>query len=303
MNLYQLNSTFLTVVGALFLVSCGGGRSQEQAQDSEVNNEFHVAKSQVVADITKVLDDIPPPSEVPFLLMQAGADYNPDIISTISHEKIEKYQKKAGVAALNLGIYATDIAYFASYEQSEPALTYMGECQKLTEVVGISDAIDYSVIARFEDNMENKDSLAMMINQVVQKSSERLSELNELSGVALMLAGTWIEGIYLSTTIVSTYPDDLPDDARTLILEPLVKIVIDQKTSLNDLLKLMEDMPASKDINSITLELKKVKAIYDGELEKIEEQIVENTGDFVLKPSTLDNLATEVSRIRASIVN
>ena len=66
----------------------------------------------------------------------------------------------------------------------------------------------------------------------MQKSGERLSELDELNSAALLLAGSWIEGVHISTTIVNTYPDDLPEESRTLILEPLVKIVMDQKVSL-----------------------------------------------------------------------
>ena len=77
---------------------------------------------------------------------------------------------------------------------------------------------------------------------------------------------------------------------------------MDQKTSLADLLQVMNDVPATDDIKNMIAELEKVKAIYDGELAEVEKQISENTGGFVLKPSTLDNLSAEVNRIRGSII-
>ncbi|MEM7297494.1 MAG: hypothetical protein AAF391_04425 [Bacteroidota bacterium] len=301
MKLNLLKLTSLSLAGAFLIASCGGGGSQES--DSDASNEFDAAKAQVAEDVAKVLEDLPPPSEVPYLLQAAGADFNSAVINSITPEKMEAYQKSESVAALNLGVYATDIGYLTSYEKSEMALDYMGECQKLAAPVGVADAIDYGMIARFESNMENRDSLASIINEVMQKSGERLSQLDELNSAALLLAGSWIEGIYISTMIVDTYPDDLPEEARTLVLEPLVKIVMDQKVSLNDLLQVMNDVPQSEDVNNMLQELGKVKAIYDGELAEVEKQISENTGGFVLKPSTLDNLASEVYRIRSSIID
>ena len=229
-----------------------------------------------------------------------GLSLDPTIINSL--DKIESYQTSKAKSALNLGVYATDIGYLASYQKSELALDYMGECQKLAAPVGVSGAIDYGMIARFETNMENKDSSVAIINEVMQKSGERLSELEELSSAALLLAGSWIEGVYISSTIVNTYPDDLPEASRMLILGPLVKIIMDQKVSLDDLLQVMNDVPESEEVNNIISELEKVKAIYVGELAEVEKQIVENTGDFELAPGTLDNLSVEVSRIRNSII-
>ncbi len=299
MKFNQLKLSSLALATAVLVSSCGGGSSKEESS-SDASSEFEAAKEQVAADVSKVLNDLPPPSEVPYMLMSAGAEFDQNIINGIG--KIESYQSNETKAALNLGVYATDIGYLASYGKSELALDYMGECQKLAAPVGVAEAIDYGMISRFEANMENKDSLAVIINEVMQKSGERLGELEELNSAALLLAGSWIEGVYISTSIVNNYPDDLPEESRTLILEPLVKIVMDQKTSLADLLQVMNDVPATDDIKKMIAELVKVKSIYDGELAEVEKQISENTGSFVLKPSTLDNLSAEVKRIRGSII-
>lgn len=300
MKFNQLKLTSLAIAGTIIISSCGGGSSQEK--DSDASSEFDSAKQQVAASVNKVLEDLPPPSEVPYLLMQAGADFNQDVINGITSEKMAAYQKTFGSAALNLGVYATDIGYLTSYEQSELALDYMGECQKLAAPVGVADALDYGMISRFESNMENKDSLASIINEVMDKAGDRLSELDELNSAALLLAGSWVEGIYISTQIVDQYPDDLPEEVRNLVLTELVKIIMDQNDSLTDLLKVLNDVSGNDDVTSMIVDLEKVKAIYDGELAEVETKIAENTGDFVLLPSTLDNLAKEVARIRTSII-
>ncbi len=297
MKLNQLKISSFALASAIFIASCGGG-GQEKSEDA--SSEFDSAKEQIASDVEKVLMDLPPPSEVPYLLMAAGADFDASLINSI--DKAESYATDANKAALNLGVYATDIGYLSSYEKSEMALDYMGESQKLAAPVGVADAIDYGMVARFEKNMENKDSLTAVINDVMAKASQRLSELDQLNSGALLLAGSWIEGIYISTSIVNNYPDDLPEESRTLILEPLVKIVIDQKASLDDLMKVMNDVPGSEAITNMIAELEKVNAIYEGELAEASAQITNNTGSFVLLPSTLDNLRAEATRIRASII-
>lgn len=299
MKFNRLNFTLLAVIGIFVMASCGGGK---QDKESDASSEFDSAKEQVAASVKKVLDDLPPPSEVPYLLAQAGADFNSEVINSITPEKMEAYQQSDAKAALNLGVYATDIGYLTSYEQSETALDYMGECQKLAAPVGVADAIDYGMISRFESNMEAKDSLTAIINEVMEKSGDRLSQLDELNSAALLLAGSWVEGIYISTQIVDQYPDDLPEEVRNILLTDLVKIIMDQKESLVDLLGVMNDVSGSDEISSMITDLEGVKAIYDGELAEVETKIAENTGDFVLLPSTLDNLAAEVASVRASII-
>ena len=169
MKFNQLKLVSLALSAAVLVSSCGGGT---QEKSSEASSEFDAAKEQVAADVTKVLKDLPPPSEVPYLLMSAGAEFDQSIINSL--EKLDSYQMNDSKAALNLGVYATDIGYLTSYEKSELALDYMGECQKLAAPVGVSDAIDYGMIARFEANMENKDSLANIINEVMQKVGRKV---------------------------------------------------------------------------------------------------------------------------------
>ncbi|MEM6641517.1 MAG: hypothetical protein AAF616_00945 [Bacteroidota bacterium] len=295
----QLKLFALTLATGYFLAACSGG-SQEKSNTAD--EEFAAAKQQMAAAVKQVLADIPPPSEVPLLLMQTGADFDQSLINTISGEGMAKYQKSDAKAALNLGVYATDIGYLISYGESESALDYMGECQKLAAPVGVAEAIDYGMIQKFEANLENTDSLASIIDQIMDLSGERLSQLDEMNSAALLLAGSWVEGIYLSTQIVDKYPDDLPEEARTLILEPLVRIVIDQKTSLATLLEAMDQVSDDAEVAQMAVELQKIQAIYEDELADVETSIAENTGDYVLLPSTLNSLAMAVATLRTSII-
>ncbi len=298
MKLNLLKTGLLAVV-VLVLYACGGGG--EKKEESSASSEFDSAKKQVEKDVEQVIKDLPPPSEVPYLLISAGAEFNETLVNPI--EKIPDYMNDADKSALNLGVYAADIGYLSYYEKSETALDYMGECQKLASPVGIADAVDYGMVARFESNMENRDSLTAIINEVMDTAGSQFSQLDQLNSAALMLAGSWIEGVFISTSIVSNYKvEGVSQEDINIILEKLILVVLKQKKSLNDLLIVMKDVPSSDAIKSTTADLEKVKGFYDGELAEVEKKIAENTGEYNLSTAVLANITAEVNRIRTSIV-
>ena len=296
-KIFDLLSKSTLVLVLTILAACGGSGDKKSDEAAE---EFDQAKSQMAQDIDKVIHDLPAPSEIPFLLQATGAEYNSDLISDLS--KAEDYQTSTDKAALNLGVYATDVGYLASYEQVQEALKYMEACQILAETIGIASSFDLDLLARFEENLGNRDSLATLLNDALYVAESRLENDDRLNAAALVLAGSFMEGLYISTMVIETYPEDMLDeDSRNVILEPLVKIVLDQKKPLMDLIALMNDLPEDEMINYMIEELNVLKYIYQDELDKIDENIKNNTGDYVLTKDVLSNITYEIKRIRKAI--
>jgi len=293
-----LKSCALGATTVLFW-ACGGGGTQEASNAGE---EFAAAKEEIASDIDKYIKDLPPPSEVPFLLMATGSDFNPDLINSLDNS--ERYTTSIDKAALNLGVYATDIGYLSSYDQSGDVYAAVEVCQELAETIGVASAIDIDLLTRFEENIGQRDSLAVLIDEVMEVTGERLQTLDRINLAAIALAGSFVEGLYISTMVIDTYPDDLlPEASRNLILEPLVQIVIDQKETLNDLLTVMKEVEQNPTITELTAELEKLKTIYEEDLSEVENQIASNTGEFQLTKDVIARLTSEIKRIRASVVS
>jgi hypothetical protein len=242
----------------------------------------------------------PSPSEIPYIIQGTGADFNPNIIN--SHQKYEDYTISAKKAAFNLGVYATDIGYLSSYGKTQEALNYMDVCLKLTETVGAKDAIDFNVLERFEKNLSNPDSLAVIIDQVIDNSDEYLQNNERTNIAALVIGGTFIEALYISTQIIDTYPKDmLPDDLRLQVLSPLVQMLAKQKDSLKDVITLLEGVDDKEDweqatINSLS-ELYENYSSFDPM-----GKISEGKGNEVLNDEVLSRLTIQVDSIRSNVV-
>ena len=201
---------------------------------------------------------------------------------------------------MNLGVYTTDIGYLASYERTQESLNYITACQKLAEDLGVASALDLEMIARFEKNLNNRDSLRVVVDEILSKTGEKLDALDRMHIAGLVLAGTYVEGLYISTSIITNYKGDLDEETKNLILEPLIKIVIDQKPALDDLIVVMNSLSDNEDIAALVGDLERIKAIYDGELADVADQIANNTGDLVLTADVLTNLTNETASLRNS---
>ncbi len=283
----------LLVAGGL--ISCDGGKKEETTDSSE----FDEAASEVQEKVIKIIYEIPSPADIPFIIQSTGAEYNRDIVNDIS--KVDKYLSSNKIAALNLGIYATDIGYFVTYGQVQEALNFLEGCRRLSEQLGIQNVVDAAVINRFEENLQSHDSLRGIVNQIIKNSDTYLKEIDRNNIAALVLTGTFIEGLYISTQLVATYPKDiLPDDTRNLILTPLIGLILNQEEALANLIDLLKSIDIKGDwIEGLINSLEELQAKY-GDLD-IKDQISNNRADLVVSDKTLERITIQIDRIRTTM--
>lgn len=287
----------LVFVSLIFLASCG---QKTEKKGGIETTELSEAEQKIIEEIDKVIHDMPPPTEVPFLLKETGADFNPKLINSLA--KVDAYTTTRDKAALNAGVYATDIGYLSSYEQVENALDYLEACQKLAESIGAGSVFNVELMSRFEQNLDNPDSLMGIVNTVMLDAEQNLENSDKLTSVALTLVGSYIEGMYLATQVIDTYPDDLlPGDAKNIVLQNLMKVILEQEQPLLDVIALMKDLEEDETIDLMIEELNILRILYQDDLRRISEKIEENDGSFQVSPDMLKDIIIEVKRIRDNI--
>ncbi|WP_109829343.1 hypothetical protein [Reichenbachiella versicolor] len=299
-NSKNLQSILSVVVAALILSSCGSNKKSKTELEAEAE-VYEAAEKQLLNEIDKVVHDMPPPSEVPYMLMATGAEFNKELINPIENAK--NYYNSADKAALNLGAFASDIGYLSSYDQAQDALKYMEACQKLADQIGIASAFELELMERFEKNLGNKDSLANLINYALDVAEQKLEATDRLQMVALVLSGSYIEGLYLSCMVLETYPEDLlPEAQKNIILEPIVRVIIDQEKPLDDVIKLLKDLESDPVIAEVIAEFDILKALYKEDLKDVKTRISEGDKTLVLDKKLLADVILEVKRIRTEMV-
>ena len=285
-------------LAALLIISVMGCTSSRKESSSE-SSLFEKEKG-LSQHIDKVIHDLPPPTEVPFILRSMGADFMDDIVNGVEH--VEQYKKSNSKLAMNLGVYSTDIGYLACYNHTEKALTYIEVCQKIAEYIGISTAYGEDLGERFKKNMGNIDSLAVIINQGMGRIEERLEKLNELSMASLSLTGSFIEGLYIITKIIESHEnnDQFSRKEKQTIIAPLINIIIAQKVPLLDNISMLKSIERNADVVFILDNLNLLRFRYDD----LELYLEERSSDNIdLENPAIKNLLNEMQRTRESIVS
>lgn len=293
MKLTPFVCLLFTAFSVALLQSCGSG------SDKEKNSEaFNDAEETLKGQIEDLVFNIPDPAEIPYILQTTGADYNASLLSPTS--KAESYMGRNDKAALNLGIYAADIGYLSSYEKTQEAIDYMHTCRTLADNLNIIGTFDASLADRFESNISNRDSLARLLNSTVKQTENFLKNDNRNELAAQVIAGSFIEGLYISTGLVKTYPKDLlPDDSRNLVLTPIIRTILDQKESVSELRKMLSGVNQSDAVKAIVADLTQLEEAYRSL--NIDEQIRNNRADLVLSDANLVEITQIVERIRNRI--
>jgi hypothetical protein len=294
MKFTRLLCLVITVSASLILWSCGGSSNKD-----ENSKDFEAAEESLKDQIQDVVYNIPSPSEIPYLLEATGAEFNQSLIH--DRRKADSYVNN-DKAALNLGIYAADIGYLSSYEKTQEAIDYLNAAKGVADRLGVVGSFDVEVLKQFEANIANKDSLAALLNRTVQKTDDYLKDDSRDKLAALMVTGSFVEGLYISTGLIKSYPKNLlADDQRNLVLTPLMRVILQQEQSVDELLKMLGTVETNETVASIITDLTALQASYRAL--NIEEQIKNNKANLVLSDKNLSDITTIVEKLRKSITD
>ncbi len=289
-------TTYLVAVATAFLLGSCGSSTKENTQNSD---EFKQAEESLKDQIKDVVYNIPSPSEIPYLLQATGAEFNQGLLN--DRKKVDQYLTRNDKAALNLGAYVADIGYLSSYDKTQEAIDYLNSAKKLADNLGVIGSFDIEVLKKFESNISNKDSLASLMNDAVQKTDKYLKDDSRNKLAALMITGSFVEGLSISTGLVKSYPKNLlKDDQRNLILTPIMRVILQQEKSVDELSKMLGTVEQSEPITTIQADLTALKASYRSL--NIDEQIKNNRSDLVLTDKNLIEITKIVEKMRKEII-
>lgn len=231
---------------ASLIVSCTSEGSAD-GETSEVSQEA-LQKEKLVKEAKKVMYSLPSPIETAMLIKRAGAEYNEEIMNPTSN--VSNYNTNKS-KALNMGIYGADLSYASIFDQTQTVMEYMAVSKKLADDLGLLSSIDGEIVERLENNVNDRDSIIRIISETFMNSNSTLKEDNRPSIAAMILAGGWIEGLYIASSL-----------AESVEQEELVARIVDQRLSFNELQKLLETNTDNPDVAQILEALTGVKEAF-----------------------------------------
>ena len=245
-NAYGLFSLLLGF--SLLLASCGESTDQKTTQPP-VQTTLDSAEVARMKELEKIFFSIPSPMEMSSLIKEKG--YQFDQNKLIATSNVDQYTGESRQAIM-LGVYGADLSYTAIFDQKQMTMEYFAAAQKLARSMGVDGALTNDLIERLDKHQENRDSMLHIVSEAYADLNGYLKENQRIEVSAMIVAGGWIEALYLSTI----YGNDGSTDLRQRIAE--------QKYALNNLMSYLDKFGDTTSLKELRSDLKTIQDAYAG---------------------------------------
>jgi hypothetical protein len=242
----------LPIASVLCLTNCGNAEHDQAHESATENNSV---ESSALNDTTKfkfdfAIANIPSPANRMQDIVALGIPYDNSFLHNSKQVGAYSTEFKKGI---NMGIYNMDMAYAMMNNAGQDVLNYLKTIIQLSDALGMQSSINSMVGKRFESNIDNKDSLFTVWDDILVKSDVYLRNNQRVQTAATVFTGSWLESLYLSCKAGDKLQDPvLREKIRTNLWE--------QRFHLGNLVKLLQDFKSDKDIQSLLAELEPIHA-------------------------------------------
>lgn len=293
------NLSFLLII-ALLLASCG----QRPSENLEVDlDEAEAGELQVSSEtMNDIIGNIASPIEVAALISSLNIPFTTSYLA--DPEKLSTSTTSFEMA-YSLGALSADLGYLNMYSKTGTAVNYLSSINRLADALQIGQFFDFATIKRLATTSSDMDSLLFISINSFNNMDDYLRETDRSNLSALMVAGVWMEGLYLATQVAILNSNE---DLKTMIGE--------QKLILNDLLIVLENFSNEPVINRYIKDFKAIKEIYSdvkisievGESKPMEVDgmmtvVQDETAIVTMDDATLEKLISTTQEIRDRQLN
>jgi hypothetical protein len=296
----MMKNLSLFFFAAMFLVSCG----QRPSENLEVDlDNVEAGELQISSEtMNEMIQNIASPIEVAALINSMNIPFSTSYLA--DPEKLSTNTTSFEMA-YSLGVLSADLGYLNMYEKTGTAVNFLSSINRLADALQIGQFFDFTTIKRLATTSSNLDSLLFISINSFNNMDDYLRETERSNLSTLMIAGVWMEGLYLATQVVIQNPNE---DLKSMIGE--------QKTILNDLLVVLGNFRNEPVIEAFIGDLETIKAAYSdvkityekGEPETIEKDgmlmvVQSESSHVIMSDEVLEHLINVTAEIRNKQVN
>ncbi len=182
------------MVLGLAMAACGGGNTAatpETAADTLKTTD----NGNGLVNVGGKLFSIPSPVQAALLMRKLGMPYNAALpMTTDSAQRFTTNRQMA----LAMGVHGADLAYCTIHKDGQRALKILKAVEGFGDKLNLKSAFNAELMEGFKKNIGNEDSLLRMGGTAFRTVDMYLKndQRNDIS--AMVLAGGWIESLYLT---------------------------------------------------------------------------------------------------------
>lgn len=285
----------------LLFASCNSGAPKTGSLGYLNDSDMSVHTTAQTIKFGNTLFSLPSPYHLTIMIKTSGTKFNESLLNPVenNHNYTRNYKK-----CVNLGVYGADLAYMNIYEQSPLIINLFSVIKNIANDLDLTSAFSSSLVERVERNVDNADSLLRMMSNTYRDVDVYLKESQRQREGALVLAGGWIEAMYIMT--------QLAKESRN---EALVQRIGESKQPLENLIKILSPYYSKEDeigtlvdsLIELTSDFDEVEQHYTYVVPEIDIDkrmtIVKSVTKVDVPASVLKNITRKVEAIRKQIVS
>ncbi len=212
----------------------------------EVNKGVMDIEVEAVKSIT---ENISSPIEIAALIKDLGIPFNKDYLAPT--EFVANYSTNYA-QAFALGVFSADLGYLNMYNKTGSVIDYLSTIKNLADAINVGQYFDFATLKRLASNSSNIDSLKFISVHNFNQIDKNLRERKRGNLSALIIAGAWLEGIYITIQVSKIKPD-----------QKLLEKIGEQKIILTDLMTLLTSYAKDPIFKNYVNEFNVIKEKFD----------------------------------------
>jgi len=238
-------------VSAIINISCSEEKKEEEIT---VNNKDSTETIQInLPSSYETFFQVPSPGEMLSFIKSVGKKDANKLSLLNPIENLSKYTDNKS-KSINFGIYSTDLSYCSIFNMGAESIKYFKVIKQLGDQLGLSSTIKPDILARIEKNIDNTDSLSAITDDLYFSNFEILEESKQGQTLALVVAGGWIESIYLAVNMVDKFQAN----------NSVIQRIADQKYTLENLIEFLKKHESqSEDVKQVREDMEKLMSSFN----------------------------------------
>lgn len=203
----------------LVLVAFVSCEKKKTAEEALISTTFE-------AERQFFFNQIKNPDEVATIIQATGTVFQPTLINDPNY--YSSYTSQEVKAAANLGIYLGDLNYSIAYGESTYTQSLFTAAHELSKVVGIEQRVLAFLMARYNQNLEQKDSIKAIVTDLFEGATTGLQGTEREKFVGIVMAGYQIENLHLALGIIQNGAQGAAQNPATAI-SSIKQLVLNQQ--------------------------------------------------------------------------
>ncbi len=286
----EKNKTMRKVFGpALFVlaifIALSACNNQATNDDGDNNMETMVEDTTPINELADfrfsyTIANLPSPFQVLDEFARSGLPINTSLLNPSSNA--ENYHS-LNKLAFNYGVYGVDLGYAVVNERTPEILMYYPTVRDISQQLDIGESFDKFAI-RFEENNENRDSLAKILDEAYAATDDYLRNNQRLKVASLILAGSWLECQHICVNL-------LKGVERNASNEILYQRVYEQRLHLENVINILTEFKDDAEIAAVI-----------SEMSTLLEHYKKATDPSEINKEFLNGLSTGISNVRGKVI-